>query len=119
MLKEALRHGIIARDPSAFANGLAERPRERGLLTADEIRPLFDERTTRRVRGDDRLHYTLNMLAASTAVRAGEMQALTVGAVHPDHVSVTRAGSGAAAGARAPGPDAGGSHLYPRRSRPI
>jgi hypothetical protein len=42
MLKEATRHGMIARDPSAFITGLAETPAERGILSGAENRGLFE-----------------------------------------------------------------------------
>jgi integrase len=88
MLKEAARHGIIVRDPSAFITGLAERPLERGILTGAEIKALLDEKAIGKVRAGDRKHYTLNLLAASTGMRMGELQALPVSAVHENYVEV-------------------------------
>jgi hypothetical protein len=72
MLKEATRHGIIPRDPSAFITGLAEHPAERGILTGAEIRALFDEKQFEEVWEGDRKHFTLNLMAASTGIRMGE-----------------------------------------------
>jgi integrase len=90
MLKEATRHGIIARDPSAFITGLAEKQAERGILNGAEIRRLFDEKTIDRVWGGDWKHFTLNLLAASTGMRMGELQALPVGAVHENYITVSQ-----------------------------
>jgi len=90
MLKEATRHGIIARDPSAFITGLADHPVERGILTGAEIRKLFDEKSIGKVWTGDRMHYTMNLLAASTGMRMGEVQALSVRAVHENYVEVSQ-----------------------------
>lgn len=90
MLKEATRQGVIARDPSAFITGLAERPAERGILTALEIRALFDEKRFEKVWAGDRKHFTLNLTAASTGLRMGELQALAVGAVYSDYLTVSQ-----------------------------
>ncbi len=91
MLREAARVGLIARDPSAFIGGFAQEAPERGILTGPELVALFADRTIQKVWDGDRLHYTLNMVAASTGLRMGELQALSVGAVRPGHLSVTRA----------------------------
>ena len=90
ILKEATRQGLLARDPSAFISGLAERPKERGILTATEIRALFDEKKIGKIWSGDRKHYTLSLLAASTGLRMGELQALPVGAVHENYVTVSQ-----------------------------
>ena len=90
MLKEATRQGVIARDPSAFINGLAESPAERGILNGEEIRKLFDEKKIEKVWTGDRKHFTLNLTAASTGLRMGELQALAVGAVQPDYLTVSQ-----------------------------
>ena len=90
MLKEATRHGIIARDPSAFITGLSEHQAERGILTVEEVRRLFEEKAISKVCGGDRKHYTLNLLAASTGLRMGELQALPVGGVYESYVNVSQ-----------------------------
>jgi integrase len=90
MLKEATRQGIIARDPSVFITGLAEQQAERGILSGAEIRALFEEKALGKVWAGDRKHYTLNVLAASTGMRMGELQALPVGAVHENYVTISQ-----------------------------
>ena len=62
---------------------------ERGILTGTEIRKLFDEKSISKVWAD-RKHYTLNLLAASTGMRMGELQALPVHAVHDNYVEVAQ-----------------------------
>lgn len=90
MLKEATRHGVISRDPSAFITGLAVRPAERGILTGAEAKALFDEAGIESIWAGDRKQFTLNLLAASTGIRMGECQALAVGSVHADHLTITQ-----------------------------
>ncbi len=90
MLKEAARNGIIPRDPSAFITGLAEHQAERGILTGAEIKALFDEKTIDKVWSGDRKHFTLNLLAASTGMRMGELQALPVGAIHDNYLTISQ-----------------------------
>jgi integrase len=90
MLKEATRQGVIARDPSAFITGLAESPAERGILSGEEIRKLFDEKKIEKVWAADRKHFTLNPAAASTGLRMGELQALAVSSVQPDYLIVSQ-----------------------------
>jgi integrase len=65
-------------------------PTGRGILTGSEIRALFDEKRFGKVRAGDRKHFTLNLTAASTGLRIGELQALAVGAVQPDHLTVSQ-----------------------------
>jgi integrase len=55
-----------------------------------EVKALFDEKRIDAVWEGDRKQFTLNLLAASTGMRMGECQALTVGSVHPDHIAVTQ-----------------------------
>jgi integrase len=90
MLKEAARQGIIARDPSAYIAGLAERQVERGILSGAEVRALFNEKTIDTVWAGDRKHFALNMVAASTGLRMGELQALAIDAVHESHLDVSK-----------------------------
>ena len=91
MLKEAARHGIIARDPSAFITGLAEQAsRARHPHRRRDTARCSTRRQIGKVWGGDRKHYTLNLLAASTGMRMGELQALPVGAVHENYVDVSQ-----------------------------
>jgi hypothetical protein len=90
MLKEATRNGIIGRDPPAFITGLAESPAERGSLTGAEIRSLSDVKKIGKIWAGDRTHFTRNLTAASTGLRTGELQALSVGAVHPGYLKVAQ-----------------------------
>jgi len=55
---------------------MANRPRTRGILTLEEVKRLFDESTINEVWGGSLTHFTINLLAASTGLRAGEIQVL-------------------------------------------
>jgi len=120
MLKEATRNGIIVRDPSAFITGLAERPAERGILTGQEIRALFEDKKIGKVWAGERKHFTLNLTAASTGLRMGELQALAVGAVQENYLTVSQSwewrtglkdGTKTGAGRRIPLPKKTSEHL--------
>lgn len=62
----------------------------RGNLTGQEIRALFDEKRFEKVWAGDGKHFTLNLTAASTGLRMGELQALAVGSVQLDYLAVSQ-----------------------------
>lgn len=78
IFREGLRLGKIETDPTSTITPLEETPRERSFLTPQEVKKLFNARTIRNVWCGDRRNYTLNLLAASTGMRLGEIQALQV-----------------------------------------
>jgi len=88
MLAEATRLGTIASNPAASVEGLAESPKERGTLTVAELRALFADEALPTVWSGDLAHFTLNLLAASTGLRMGEVQGLQVQHVHPGYIAV-------------------------------
>lgn len=88
MLKEATRQGTIPSNPSAFIEQLKERPKEKQILSMEEMKALFSEKTIDSVWEGDQRQFTLNLLAASTGMRIGEIQALQIQHVHTDHVLV-------------------------------
>jgi len=85
---EGVRLGDLAEDPSKTIEPLEEIPRERSFLTPQEIRKLFNPRSVRRVWDGDRRNYTLNLLAASTGMRLGEIQGLQVQHVNKGFIKV-------------------------------
>jgi integrase len=88
MTAEAVRLGQLAADPAKNVRQLKEKPAERGILTLDEIRRLFDEKRLSRVWDGDIRHYALNMTAASCGLRLGEVLGLTVEHVHSDYLEI-------------------------------
>ncbi len=71
-----VKHKKLASNPVEPFEPLAETPRERSFLSPAEVRKLFNARRIGTVWGGDRRHYALNLLAASTGMRLGEIQAL-------------------------------------------
>jgi len=69
MTREAVRLGYLNTDPTASVRQLRETPEERGILTPQEIRQLFDEDNLEKAWAGDLRHFTLNMVAASCGLR--------------------------------------------------
>jgi integrase len=88
IFREGVRLGELAEDPSKTIEPLEEIPRERSFLTPQEVRKLFNARSIRKVWSGDRRNYTLSLLAASTGMRLGEIQALQVQYVSGGFVKV-------------------------------
>ena len=88
MLKEAKRRGYLYENPAEEIEQLEEQPKEKSILSIDEVKELFREDHIDRVWGGDRIHFTLNLLSASTGIRMGAVQALKVGKVHSKYVSI-------------------------------
>jgi integrase len=88
MLKEAIRRGYLMRSPAAGIKQLAEKPKEKSILTVEEMRDLFRDENIDQVCSGDLFHYTLNLLTASTGMRIGEIQGLQVQHVHIGYVGI-------------------------------
>jgi len=91
MTREAVRLGYLNTDPTASVRQLRETPEERGILTPQEIRQLFDEDNLEKAWAGDLRHFTLNMVAASCGLRLGEVLGLSNQYIHPDHLEVRQA----------------------------
>ncbi len=88
---EAHRLGVIASNPAGPVEQLREASKEKQILTAEEVRKLFAEETMEEVWAGSLPHFTLNMLAASTGLRMGEVQGLQVQHVHSDYIAIVNA----------------------------
>lgn len=88
MLKEAARLGEIEANPWDRVRGLVPTPKQRGSLTLDEARKLLDPRTVDEVWEGHHLYYAINLTAALTAMRQGEVLALRREDVFPNHFHV-------------------------------
>jgi integrase len=88
MFGYAVRMGELETNPISPVTELKETPRVRGILSIEELRKLFAPDALMTVWHNDLRHYTMNLLAASGGLRLGEVQALQVRHVHPDHVEV-------------------------------
>jgi integrase len=91
MMREAVRAGHIHTNPAGEIEPLGEKPKARGILTGTEVNRLFDETRIAEVWAGDVRHYSANLLAASTGMRLGEVQALQVQNVHVDRIEVCHA----------------------------
>jgi integrase len=88
MLNEAVRLEYLLKNPANSIIQLKENPKEKSILTIDEVKELFRDDNIDRVWNRDHQHYTINLLSASTGMRLGECQALQVQNVHDGYISV-------------------------------
>jgi integrase len=88
MLQEAVRFEYLPNNPADKIEQLSENPKEKSILNIHEIKNLFQDDNINKIWGGNLRHYTINLLSASTGMRLGEIQALKIGKVHPDFVSV-------------------------------
>jgi integrase len=91
MLGEAVRLGYMTSDPTKSVRQLRETPEQRGILTLEKIRKLFDEKKLEKIWDGDFRHFALNMTAASCGLRLGEVLGLTVQHVHPEYLEIEHA----------------------------
>ena len=82
MLAEAKFRALIQVNPCEGVRRMANRPGARGILSIQEAKTLLDEATINTVWDGNLIHYTINVLAASTGMRAGEIMGLRAGHVH-------------------------------------
>ena len=88
ILREAKRHGDLRVNPFEAVELLEGDDRERGVFTLEEVRALFAPGALETVWGGNRLHYIVNLVAASTGMRLGEILALKAEDVHDDHLHI-------------------------------
>ena len=89
MLEVAVKKGLIEKNPCAQVQRAAVRKNKYEIMTIEEVKRLFDSQNLERVWREE-LHYTLNMLAATTGMRLGEIQGLRADSVYADFVEVVR-----------------------------
>jgi len=77
---------MLTENPARHARPVRVKRPERTILTPREVAGLF---TTSELWGDFR-HYAINVLAATTGMRMGELRALLVENVKSDHVEIRR-----------------------------
>ncbi|KKL26649.1 hypothetical protein LCGC14_2393170, partial [marine sediment metagenome] len=88
MLGEAARIDIIERNPWEKVLSLVPNSKRRGLLTMAEARQLLNPATYEKVWDGHHMYYCINLVAALTAMRQGEILALRRGNVFSDHLHV-------------------------------
>jgi len=87
MLAMAVKDELIERNPCDSVQPAIVRRKPVEIMTVAEVKRMFDPLDLERVWGDE-LHYTLNMLAATTGMRIGEVLGLKGERVSSDYVEV-------------------------------
>ena len=81
---EALREKLVYENPTKDISYLKASSKERGILNVEEVKKLFDPETLNSVWGGDKVTYAVNLFAASTGVRRGEILGLLNKYLHKD-----------------------------------
>lgn len=88
MMREAQRLQLIQHDPTASVAKLSPGHNPRGVLCQSEIGTLFKDDHFQKVWNNNKTHYTLNLVAAYTGLRLGELQALQVKHIQNDSLVI-------------------------------
>ena len=88
MLREAVRLGLIEKDPTVGVQLLVEKSEVKGILSPTEVRKLFLGEALEKYWGGARDCYVANLLAAATGMRLGEIRGLLVRHVQADTIEV-------------------------------
>jgi integrase len=83
MLDQAVADGWLSENPAAFVKPLKNEYTERGTFTPTEMKKLFNPSIWLEYK-----HYALNLFAACTGARLGEIRGLSPDCVHRDHVNI-------------------------------
>ncbi|PKL21744.1 MAG: hypothetical protein CVV48_06485 [Spirochaetae bacterium HGW-Spirochaetae-4] len=84
ILDEAVRQNIIRTNSAGLVKPLIEKANARDAFTREESAKLLNDPT----HWGNELSYTASLLCACTGMRAGEIRALRVLDIHPDHILV-------------------------------
>lgn len=85
MIKEMYRRNIIENDPTLRVQQFSVAYEKRGILTTEEVHKLFASLDPWK---GNTFHVAINMLAATTALRVGEIQALRWCDIKSDQIRV-------------------------------
>ncbi len=86
ILAQAVKDGLIRHNPARDVEPLKERSQQRGVFTIGELQRLF---SLRGVWPDD-TQFAINLLAAGTGMRMGEIRGLGVGAIKEGRIEIIR-----------------------------
>jgi integrase len=89
MLREAFRLGDIPTNPTSSVRKFMDKPKETGLLSAAEVRELFNSVKIDTIWGGDRRHRTISEIAMHTGARIGEIQALKRENIHDGYIDIS------------------------------
>jgi integrase len=88
IFNEAVRCGIISRNPVLNVLPYARNAKERGIFTHEECQTLFDRNRIDKIWKGRELHYLINYTAYLTGMRMGEVLALTEDDIHSDYIHI-------------------------------
>ena len=88
MISDAARLRLIQRNPFDAVRPLGVNSKKRGVLTIDEVKTLFDPYRIDQIWHGHLLYRTVNMLAASTGMRQGEILATCDIDLHGNYIHV-------------------------------
>lgn len=88
MFKEALKRSYIQTNPCIDIGIIKEIPKNKTILSPDEVLELFHEDNLSRLWNNNIVQYTINILSASTGMRQGEILGLQRRHVHNGYIDV-------------------------------
>ena len=88
MLNEAVRLDYLLKNPADGVGFLKQIPKTKSILNMEEVKRLFDDAAIEKIWRGDIKHFTLNLLAASTGMRAGECLGLLKKNVFENYVEI-------------------------------
>jgi integrase len=83
MITEAVRQRLISYNPMISIKPFIDDPKERGVLTIEEVRSVLNP-----TNWQNNIHYAMNLLAASTGMRQGEIRGLLNEHYHGHYIHV-------------------------------
>lgn len=89
MFNQAVRRGLVERNPVAYTDKFRVERKKTDLLTLEEMREIFSWDNFERCWNSDYLHYAVCLLAAFTGMRQGEIRGLKKENLFTDHVHVS------------------------------
>ena len=93
MIGEAHRLGYLQKNPFDVVRPFATDEREGGVLNIDEVRRLFDPANIKKTWEDHLLYRCINMVAAVTGARQGELLAIRDEDVHDGYIHIAHSWS--------------------------
>ena len=82
-----MKRGLLSHSPAEYVERLHEQPLERDILSLTEAQTLLAGRGNF---DEDIRHYSINLLAATTGMRMGEIQALSIKQIVPDGINISQ-----------------------------
>lgn len=88
IFNQALEDNLIYENPAKTISYMDANHQKRGILTIEEVRELFDKSRIDEIWDGCAVAYTMNIFAATTGVRRGEILALQNRYLHSEYVEI-------------------------------